>query len=48
MTMQAQDGLPKDPRVLRTIVRDAGQNFGLYASVEAGARVSAGDEVELL
>jgi hypothetical protein len=48
MTIQAQDGLPKDPRVLRTIVRDAGQNFGLYASVESAARVSAGDEVELL
>lgn len=48
MTMQAQAGLPKDPRVLRTIVRDAGQNLGIYASVEAPGRVAAGDEVELV
>jgi hypothetical protein len=47
MTIQAQRDLPKDPRVLRTIVR-AGQNLGLYASVESPAFVSAGDEVELL
>lgn len=48
MTIQAQAGLPKDPRVLRTIVREAGQNLGLYASVETPARVGVGDEVELL
>lgn len=48
MTIQAQSGLPKDPRVLRTIVRKAKQNFGMYATVESAGRVSAGDEVELL
>jgi hypothetical protein len=48
MTMQAQEGLPKDPRVLRTIVRDAGQNFGIYATPNAAARVAPGDTVELL
>ena len=48
MTIQAQDGLPKDPRVLRTIVREAGQNFGAYASVAGAGRVAVGDEVELL
>jgi hypothetical protein len=47
MTIQAQQGLPKDPRVLRTIV-GAGQNFGFYAGVGAAAHVSVGDEVELL
>ena len=47
MTIQAQPGLPKDPRVLRTIVK-VGQNLGLYASVESAGRVSVGDEVELL
>lgn len=47
MTIQAQAGLPKDPRVLRTIVK-AGQNLGLYANVESAGRVSVGDEVELL
>jgi uncharacterized protein YcbX len=48
MTIQAQPGIPKDPRVLRTIVKEAKQNFGLYASVSAAGRVSVGDEVELL
>lgn len=48
MTIQAQPGFPKDPRVLRTIVKEAQQNFGTYANVEAAGRVSVGDEVELL
>jgi uncharacterized protein YcbX len=48
MTIQAQAGLPKDPRVLRTIVREGGQNLGLYANVESAGRVSVGDEVELI
>jgi uncharacterized protein YcbX len=48
MTIQAQAGLPKDPRVLRTIVKRAGQNLGVYANVAAPGLVSAGDEVELL
>ena len=47
MTIQAQAELPKDPRVLRTIVK-VGQNLGLYANVLTAARVSVGDEVELL
>jgi hypothetical protein len=47
MTIQAQRGLPKDTRVLRTIVKEAGQNFGLYANVESAGRVAVGDEVEL-
>jgi uncharacterized protein YcbX len=47
MTIQAQDGLPKDPRVLRTIVK-AGQNLGVYASVDTPGLVEVGDEVELL
>jgi uncharacterized protein YcbX len=48
MTIQAQDGLPKDPKVLRTIVRDAGQNLGVYASVSAPASVAVGDAAELI
>src|ERR1044072_3549319 len=42
MTIQAQQGLPKDPRVLRTIVK-VGQNLGLYANVESTGRVHVGD-----
>ena len=47
MTMQAQAGLEKDPSVLRTIVRDADQNLGIYASVASAGGVKVGDTVEL-
>ena len=40
-----QEGLPKDPSVLRTIVRDAGQNFGSYATAPRGGRVAVGNDV---
>jgi MOSC domain-containing protein YiiM len=33
--------------VLRTIVRDAAQNVGVYATVVAPGRVVVGDAVEL-
>jgi uncharacterized protein YcbX len=48
MTTQAVDDLPKDPSVLRTIVRDANQNLGVYATVEEPGPVAVGDSVELL
>lgn len=48
MTTHAQDGLPKDPSVLRSIVKDADQNLGLYASVLTTGEVKNGDRVELL
>jgi len=48
MTTQAVDELPKDPSVLRTIVRDADQNLGVYASVEEAGPVAVGDSVELI
>jgi uncharacterized protein YcbX len=44
---QPQGDLPKDPSVLRTIVSEAGQNLGSYASVVATGRVAVGDVVEL-
>jgi len=47
MTIQAQTGLEKDPSVLRTIVRDADQNLGVYASVVTAGEVRVGDTVEL-
>jgi uncharacterized protein YcbX len=46
MTTLAQPGLPEEPSVLRTIVRDGGQNLGVYASVVAGGAVSVGDMLE--
>jgi uncharacterized protein YcbX len=48
MPGQPQPGLAKDPSVVRTIVRDAAQNLGLYLTVEATGPVAVGDPVELL
>jgi uncharacterized protein YcbX len=43
-----QEELPKDPSVLRTVVRESAQNVGVYAAVAAGGAVRVGDAVELL
>jgi uncharacterized protein YcbX len=48
MTTHAQAGLPKDPSVLRSIVKDADQNLGVYASVITPGHVAVNDTVELL
>ena len=40
--------LPEDRAILRTVVREANQNLGVYANVVTPGRVSAGDPVELL
>lgn len=48
MTTHAQFDLPKDPSVLRSIVKEAGQNLGVYASVISAGKVAEGDLVELI
>jgi len=48
MTTNAQTDLPKDNSVLRTIVKDANQNLGVYASVTSSGQVSEGARVELI
>lgn len=48
MTTQAVGELPKDPSVLRTIVRDANQNLGVYATVTQAGEVAVGDAVDLI
>ena len=45
MTIQAQAELPKDPSILRTIVKDADQNLGVYASVIKTGELRIGDLV---
>jgi uncharacterized protein len=42
-----QPYLRKDPSVLRTIVRDAAQNLGAYATIASGGTIALGDEVAL-
>jgi MOSC domain-containing protein len=48
MTTQPQGDLPKDPSVLRTIVKESDQNVGAYASVLGAGTVRVGDPVELV
>jgi uncharacterized protein YcbX len=48
MVALAQPDLPKDPSVLRAIVRDADQCLGLYASVATPGTVAVGDPVTVL
>lgn len=47
MTTLAQGDLPKDPNVLRSIVRNNAGSFGVYASVVKAGRVSIGDRFEI-
>ena len=47
MTTQATGVLPKDPSVLRTIVRESGQNCGVYCNVVKAGAIAVGDAVEL-
>jgi uncharacterized protein YcbX len=46
MTIQPQGELPKDESILRSIVKDANQNLGIYASVITPGAVRVGDVVE--
>ncbi len=48
MTTNAQKELPKDNSVLRTIVKEADQNLGIYASALSSGEVKEGDRVELI
>jgi uncharacterized protein YcbX len=47
MVAQAQPDLGKDPKILRTIVHDAGQNVGMYARALGDGRIAVGDSVEI-
>ncbi len=48
MTTREQKGLPFDKSILRTIVKDADQNVGLYAVVAEAGAIQVGDAVELV
>ena len=48
MTTHATRDLPKDTSVLRTIVRESGQNCGVYCNIAAAGEIAVGDAVELI
>ena len=43
MVTLAQPGLPPDPRVLASIIRDADSGFGVYAEVVVPGAIARGD-----
>lgn len=47
MTTHAQGDLPKDPGIMRTLVRAANQIVGVYATTRDQGAISVGDPVEL-
>ena len=48
MTTHGFDDLERDARIMRALVKEAGGNLGVYATVEAAGRVRVGDPVELI
>eukprot|EP00903_Cladosiphon_okamuranus_P003747 g3745.t1 len=44
---RAQKGIPRDTSMLRTIVKEAEQNLGIYGSIPGSGRISVGDDVFL-
>ncbi|MCP5058137.1 MAG: MOSC domain-containing protein [bacterium] len=48
MTTHGFSDLPKDPGIMRALVKETGGNLGAYATVEEPGDVSVGDEVALL
>jgi MOSC domain-containing protein YiiM len=48
MTTLQFDDVPKDPQIMRVLVREARQCLGAYARVVEAGTVRQGDPVELL
>ena len=48
MTTHGFADIPKDPRIMRTLVKQSGGNLGVYAKIQTAAQVRVGDPIELL
>ncbi|HME68578.1 MAG TPA: MOSC N-terminal beta barrel domain-containing protein [Myxococcota bacterium] len=48
MTTHGFDDLPRDASIMRTLVREAAQKLGVYATVAEAGEVALGDTVQLL
>lgn len=48
MTTHAQPGLPKDPRIMRTLVQACALNLGVAVTVVRGGRVRVGDTIRIV
>ncbi|MBW2426777.1 MAG: MOSC domain-containing protein [Deltaproteobacteria bacterium] len=48
MTTHAQQGLPKDPTIMRTLVRECDMSLGIGIQVRRGGLVRSGDEIRVL
>ena len=48
MVTHGFEDLPKDPTVMRTLVRENGGNLGVYATIEEPGRVRIDDSIRLL
>ncbi len=47
MTTWSQGVLPKDPSIMRVLVREARQNLGMALTVTAAGPIAVGDRIEL-
>ena len=48
LTTHAQQGLPKDPTIMRTLVRECQMSLGTGIQVRRGGLVRSGDEIRVL